>query len=93
MQTSFDFDEITETFAAYELINIHTDYVKGVIYETDLGDAKFVTPCFTFNGWCCDCWVLERQADGTFEKAPGREIPEPIKREYLGEPLCVITSW
>jgi hypothetical protein len=88
MRTSKNLALRTEQLSCEELIDMNTDFVKGVIYKTDL-EHKWVTPKHTFNGWCCDCFAVARTRHGF-------EIPNdctyPVRKENLLEPVCIILT-
>lgn len=89
MKTTSDFAARTLTLTCEQLLDANTNFIEGVIYQTDLGEAPYVTPAHTFNGHTCDCHVLTKTRNG-FEPMPGFTVPIPVKRQYLGEPIAVI---
>jgi hypothetical protein len=86
---SKDLSRISETLTAEELVDANTDFVKGVIYKTDDPHDKYVTPTRTFNGYCADCYVLERK-NGTFSRK--YDIAIPINKSELGAIVGVLIS-
>jgi hypothetical protein len=74
---------------AQTLVEARIPFVEGVIYPLGVAfDGEGATHCApvqTFNGWCCDCYLLRKTEDG-FEKAPGFEYPVPVRTVDLGEP-------
>ena len=91
MKTSTDLSTVSHTYTAAELVAANIPFVQGVIYQCELNEARYVTPKHTFKGWCCDCWPLVKRGGG-FALAPGFESPIPVKSDYLGEVVGVITS-
>lgn len=85
MKTTSDIDSTPQG----ELVNANIPYVRGVIYETDHPEHKYVTPARTFNGWCADCHALQRVGKG-FKPKHGWEYPVPILRSDLLEPVAAI---
>jgi len=92
MKTSKDLALRSETLTCEELVDANIPFVRGVIYEADLPEAKYVTPVHTFNGWAADCYPVRKGRGGfEYDKALG-DYPIPVKCEYLGEPVAVITE-
>lgn len=86
---SKDLSLISETLTAEELVDANTDFVKGVIYKIYDPHGKYVTPVKTFNGYCADCYVLNRK-NGAFSRK--YDIAIPINKSELGAIVGVLTS-
>ena len=89
MKVTKKLEIVLHTTNAQELVNANIPFVKGVVYKTDLPEAKFVTPVSTFNGWCCDCWPLVKSKDGFAKKI---QSPIAVVPSNLGEIVGSLTD-
>ena len=89
MNTTTDFSIRRQTLTCEQLLDANTDFVKGVIYKAAIPEAKYVSPVRTFNGFCCDCYLVRRTRKG-FEM--DTIIALPVNKSDLGEPVCCIAD-
>lgn len=91
MKTSKDLSASSITMTCEELEDANVDFVENVIYETELEEAKYVTPVRTFCGWACDCTVLKKVGKGFIvDTSVGGAIP--VKLDCVLRTVGVITA-